>query len=534
MYGEFSKKKIFAAFLLIFFIFLGLILVFVKERNYLEGFSLDYYLKTFRNKLLVFVYRFEFSRVKNLSLTSSISDAFWETYSIEGNPADQALSIPVLLYHGVLEGDEKNNVTKSRFKEHMFALKSAGYETVSIYDFADFLRGEKALPPKSFLLTFDDGRKDSYYPVDPILEALDYEATLFVITRHSIGEENRFATFYLSSWELDRINQNPRWQIQSHGRDAHSFYPIDAAGSLGHFFSNKLWKAEEGRLETDAEFAARVEEDMRESKQEIEESLKKPVISLAFPFGEFAQEQTNFSNARDILLSAAKPSYPLLFYQLRGETEFRRNYPIEDAFLVKRISVDPLWTGEDLLWAFRTSEDKPLVYEDNLDSDEGWLTSWGSTRFADQNLVVEATSTTNGAFTVLEGTYLWKNYRFETQGNLNGGDALGLIARYRDENNYLICKFSANHASLEEVSLGLRLTLATVNRSFPIHSDSSFQTGIEVISNRASCLWENEKVISNQIIRSTQNHGGIGLIISGQELNSAEFITQSINVQAIQ
>ena len=69
------------------------------------------------------------------------------------------------------------------------------------------MKGEKNLPEKSFLLTFDDGRKDSYYPVDPILKALDYRAIMFVISGRSLGDEKEVSPFYLSSSELKRMQK---------------------------------------------------------------------------------------------------------------------------------------------------------------------------------------------------------------------------------------------------------------------------------------------------------------------------------------
>ena len=131
----------------------------------------------------------------------------------------------------------------------MFALKKAGWQTINMEDFYAFMQGEKQVPDKSFLLTFDDGRKDSYYPVDPILDALDYNAVMFVITKFSLEEKG--GNYYLSDKELKRMYLSGRWEIQSHGKDDHDFYKINANGNEGHFLSNKLWLDNENRLETE-------------------------------------------------------------------------------------------------------------------------------------------------------------------------------------------------------------------------------------------------------------------------------------------
>ena len=125
---------------------------------------------------------------------------FNDTYSDNiSSVSDQyAKSIPVLLYHGIIEKPDGENMLIDNFRDQMFALKKAGWQTVSIEDFYKFMKGEKNLPEKSFLLTFDDGRKDSYYPVDPILKALDYNAAMFVISGRSLCEESKTSQFNIS------------------------------------------------------------------------------------------------------------------------------------------------------------------------------------------------------------------------------------------------------------------------------------------------------------------------------------------------
>jgi len=46
----------------------------------------------------------------------------------------------------------------------------------------------KELPEKSFLLAFDDGVKSSYYNTDTLLRALDYNAVMYIITKHSLSD----------------------------------------------------------------------------------------------------------------------------------------------------------------------------------------------------------------------------------------------------------------------------------------------------------------------------------------------------------
>ena len=68
------------------------------------------------------------------------------------NPSEEqiskgnAVSIPVLLYQGVVTRKDGENTPVSEFRSQMFALKENGYKTITLEDFYAFERGEKDLP----------------------------------------------------------------------------------------------------------------------------------------------------------------------------------------------------------------------------------------------------------------------------------------------------------------------------------------------------------------------------------------------------
>jgi len=254
-----------------------------------------------------------------------------------------AKGIPVLLYHGIKESPSDYTVSLETFKEQMFTLKKEGYQTVTLEEFNDFIKGEKELPEKSFLLTFDDGRKDSYYPTDPILRSLDYNAVMFVITEH-LNEDY----FYLSKSELKNMISTGRWEIQPHGKESHSSITIKSEGDIGHYLSNKMWVIEENRLESDWEFKTRIKNELIESKNDLESYFDIEVISFAFPYGDFGQINTNYKESKGIIINLAQDIYQTVFYQYHGTTDNILNLPGE-SFMIKRIEVDPNWDANELL-----------------------------------------------------------------------------------------------------------------------------------------------------------------------------------------
>jgi peptidoglycan/xylan/chitin deacetylase (PgdA/CDA1 family) len=260
------------------------------------------------------------------------------------NPIGVADGIPVLLYHGVVEEADGSNILLEDFKEQMFALKEAGYQTITLEDFKKFMDGEKKLPEKSFLLTFDDGRKDSYYPVDPILKVLDYNAVIFVITDH-IGDSG----FYLSKNELSKMIESGRWEINSHGKDSHTFSIIDFWGNEGHSLSNRIWIENKKRWETDQEFRDRITNDFVSSKKDLADLFSIEAIGFAFPYGDYGQYSINYKNAEDVIKEEVKKVYKLCFYQYNLQKGNFLNYPDADEFMIKRIKVKPKWSGEELI-----------------------------------------------------------------------------------------------------------------------------------------------------------------------------------------
>ena len=89
--------------------------------------------------------------------------------------------VPVLMYHHI--SPEKGPITTSprNFDSQMKALVDGGYTTLTCDAFADFLNG-KPTPPKSVLLTFDDGYLDNWVYAHPILKKYGLRAAMFVVT----------------------------------------------------------------------------------------------------------------------------------------------------------------------------------------------------------------------------------------------------------------------------------------------------------------------------------------------------------------
>ena len=92
-----------------------------------------------------------------------------------------ATAVPVLMYHGVVLKKDSANTTLKNFRKQMEALKKEGFETISVEEFDLFRQGKFVLPKKPIIITFDDGRKDSFYTTDDIFAKLGFKATLLPV-----------------------------------------------------------------------------------------------------------------------------------------------------------------------------------------------------------------------------------------------------------------------------------------------------------------------------------------------------------------
>jgi peptidoglycan/xylan/chitin deacetylase (PgdA/CDA1 family) len=198
-------------------------------------------------------------------------------------------AIPVLAYHGINSRNDVYSVSRRTFASHVEMLHRAGFRTISMQQYIRFLSGDrKGLPPRPILITFDDGRLDSYRGADKLLARFDFRATMFVIAR-SADEGGRF---YLDWDDLRRMAASGRWDIQEHAGDGHHNIRHQADGETGPFYAFRRW-TKDGMESFDA-YRRRVAHDvlwgMRKLRKEIPGYAP---FSFALPYGNYGQLETN-------------------------------------------------------------------------------------------------------------------------------------------------------------------------------------------------------------------------------------------------
>src|SRR4029077_1631960 len=105
-------------------------------------------------------------------------------------------SLPILMYHRIATDGPPGlkqwrgaagvclkqwRVSPESFDDQMSALHRAGYQTITLVEWADALIDQRPVQGKRVLLTFDDGYSDFLSAAIPALQRYEFSATMFLV-----------------------------------------------------------------------------------------------------------------------------------------------------------------------------------------------------------------------------------------------------------------------------------------------------------------------------------------------------------------
>ncbi len=133
---------------------------------------------------------------------------------------DQA-RVPILMYHYVSKLPPNPDIYRraltvlpENFEAQLQYLAEAGYHTITLTDLYLHLTQGYPLPEKPIVLTFDDGYRDAYEVVFPLLLDYGFTGTFFVLATPAHFEWSEYIT-----WAQMKEMSDAGMEIQSHGRD---------------------------------------------------------------------------------------------------------------------------------------------------------------------------------------------------------------------------------------------------------------------------------------------------------------------------
>lgn len=177
--------------------------------------------------------------------------------------------IQILMYHRVGHFPQRMPSHRAqichlpRFKAQMAMLRHCGYSVVSLDDAAAGLRGEKSLPPRPVVLTFDDAYVDFLEQAAPVLQAHGYPATVYAVAG-LLGKTSEWVT--------------PEGLVPAPLMSAAQLREIQAMGfTVG---SHTVSHPRLAQVDT-----PRVIEEVTASKRMLEDVLGVPVKHFCYPYG---------------------------------------------------------------------------------------------------------------------------------------------------------------------------------------------------------------------------------------------------------
>lgn len=197
---------------------------------------------------------------------------FWRFYAdfVPAARAGDFKGIPVLMYHKVNPNPETGNlglrVNPDDFEWQMRYLFEQGYQSISLRELRDYVEEGKPIPPKSMVITFDDGYKDNYIYALPIMEKYGFTATIFVVV-NTIGKVNKFdlgnqPVNQMMDWDEIKDTVSRGFTIGSHTMD-----------------HQRLWELSQEKALYQ----------IRESKEVLEKGLGLPVKYFCYPYGSYSK-----------------------------------------------------------------------------------------------------------------------------------------------------------------------------------------------------------------------------------------------------
>jgi peptidoglycan/xylan/chitin deacetylase (PgdA/CDA1 family) len=194
---------------------------------------------------------------------------------------DQTAQVIIFCYHRLVDkirypGTE---ITPAAFEAEMKELKDKGITVISMQDLLAWKRGEKNIPPRCAVITFDDGWKSQYEVAWPILKKFGYPVTMFIYTEGVRG--GSLGGGEAITWEQLADMRDNGADIEAHTathqdlREGHGITVIEPGGKRSR---KKL---------TGADYEKWVQNEVVGCKELLEKRLGIKVNCFAVPFGNY-------------------------------------------------------------------------------------------------------------------------------------------------------------------------------------------------------------------------------------------------------
>lgn len=220
-------------------------------------------------------------------------------------------TVPILMYHYINAEESRRSklgVSPKAFQRQMSFLRRHKYNIVALETLVDLIKEKKKIPPKTVVITFDDGYLDNYTNAFPILKKYNIPATIFVVVDRigkRLGNDD-----YMSQENIEELLMSGIISIGSHSVSHPNLSEIESESKLRYEISG--------------------------SKKILEKALNTKVDFFSYPFGSLA------AKARDFVIEAG--------YKGAVGTNFPKDYPAGDIYALKRLRISENCNNMFIFW----------------------------------------------------------------------------------------------------------------------------------------------------------------------------------------
>jgi biofilm PGA synthesis lipoprotein PgaB len=277
-------------------------------------------------------------------------------------------------------------VTTDRLISFFDWLRGNDWTAISLDDVVRARRGEKPLPPRSALITFDDGYRSFYTRVYPLL--LAYRIPVIAALTGEWVDAPAGATVRYGGREVPRENfitwdqaremqRSGLVEFASHTYALHQVVLGNPQGNRMPAAVTRRYEAGAG-YESEAAFTARVGADLARGRALLERELGRAPRVLVWPYGRYnavglrAAEAMGLEYNLTLDVSSANALVPQIFADARWPVVIPRYLPTRNpplAELVSNLQADPNEPRVDRLACL----DPAVVWSADAASQDEWL-----------------------------------------------------------------------------------------------------------------------------------------------------------------
>jgi peptidoglycan/xylan/chitin deacetylase (PgdA/CDA1 family) len=196
---------------------------------------------------------------------------------------DQTAQTIIFCYHGLVDKVRfpGTQITPRAFEAQMKELKDRGITVIGMQDLLAWKRGEKNIPPRCAVITFDDGLKSQYEVAWSIMKKFGYTFTMFIYTEGVRG--GLFGGGEAITWEQLGDMRDNGIDIQAHSathQDLREGHPVTIREPDGKKVRKRL---------TGAEYEQFLQNELVGCKTLLEQRLGIKVNCFAVPYGFYNQ-----------------------------------------------------------------------------------------------------------------------------------------------------------------------------------------------------------------------------------------------------